>query len=213
VSADNKNVVPLFRQSSKTRDELLRKQYHEHGGALRSFLCSRVSSYDEIEDIIQEVFSRLAKLDNLHEKFSYGSRSSRAFLFTAANNYLVDLERKKVLERHYISEKSWQSDTFLVESTPEVLVQAEEELKLIKQSILSLPPKWRKAFVLSRFEHLSYRQIAGQMDISVKTVEKYITSALIQLRSDRAIAVSKNTITNEVLNNSKLDTIEGDNSD
>lgn len=175
-----------FRPTHKAKDELLKNLYNEHGKALRTFLFSRVNALEELEDIIQEVFSRLAKIDNLQEKLSYGTRSSRAFLFTSANNYLVDLERRKLLERGYVSDKSLQNNNMLVEATPEAIVQAEEELALIKESIRKLRPVWRKAFVLSRFEHLSYQQIAGQMEISIKTVEKYITCALIEIRNDRA---------------------------
>ncbi len=192
MSGKQDNIIHFSRPKHKTRDELLKSLYNEQLKALRSFLFSRVKSFEEIEDIIQEVFSRLAKIDNLHEKLSYGARSSRAFLFTAANNYLVDIERKKALERNYLSEKSWQKESLLVESEPDVIVQAEEELTLIKESIRKLPANWRKAFVLSRFEHLSYRQIAGQMDISVKTVEKYITCSLVEIRNDRAKSYVQN---------------------
>ncbi len=46
-----------------------------------------------------------------------------------------------------------------------------------------LPPQCRKIFELSRFEELKYREIADQLDLSVKTVEVQMGKALRLLRS------------------------------
>ena len=46
-----------------------------------------------------------------------------------------------------------------------------------------LKPRWRQAFVLNRFNHMSYHDVAKTMNVSTKTVEKYIGKALLHLRS------------------------------
>ena len=51
--------------------------------------------------------------------------------------------------------------------------------------IRALPPKTRDAFLLHRFEALTYRQIAGRLGVSVSMVEKHIAEALRQLKKSR----------------------------
>ena len=58
------------------------------------------------------------------------------------------------------------------------------ELKiLIDRSIDQLPKRCRLVFVLSRFEDMSYQEIADKLDISIKTVENQISKALKYLRA------------------------------
>ena len=52
----------------------------------------------------------------------------------------------------------------------------------IRASISTLPGRCREIFELSRYDGLSYGEIARQLDISVKTVENQMTKALKILR-------------------------------
>jgi RNA polymerase sigma-70 factor (ECF subfamily) len=65
---------------------------------------------------------------------------------------------------------------------------ADEDLGLqeleaaLRAAVLTLPPRCREIFELSRFQTLSYAQIAEVLDISVKTVEAQMGRALRILR-------------------------------
>ena len=52
----------------------------------------------------------------------------------------------------------------------------------IDTAMNALPEACRTVFVLSRYEQLSYKQIAVKLDISVKTVENHMVKALKHLR-------------------------------
>lgn len=50
------------------------------------------------------------------------------------------------------------------------------------KAVAELPEKSRVVFMLSRFDDLSYKEIAGNLDISIKTVESHMGKALKLLR-------------------------------
>lgn len=62
-------------------------------------------------------------------------------------------------------------------------MQTLELHQIIEQAIASLPTKTRSVFVLSREEEMSYKDIAANLNISVKTVEYHMGNALRQLKS------------------------------
>lgn len=68
------------------------------------------------------------------------------------------------------------------EPSPERAAVARAEAQLSLDAIKKLPERQRRAFVMSRFEALSYAQIATALGVSVSSVEKYIMAALVALR-------------------------------
>ena len=67
------------------------------------------------------------------------------------------------------------------ESAPKTL-QAKELEKKIQVALNDLPEQCRTIFQMSRFEEMKYREIAGELNISVKTVENQMGKALKVLR-------------------------------
>ncbi len=177
------NVVELNERQRETREQVLERLFKVHGSALRAFLCNRVKSEAEADDLLQEVFVRLARLDDLSSRLARERSDSRSFIFTTANNLIVDQERRKAVRRHHQDAEREQAGETHLEVSPEAILVARQELSVVKQAILNLPPAWARAFTLSRFRHMSYKDIAQDMGLSVKVIEKYITRALIELRN------------------------------
>ena len=65
--------------------------------------------------------------------------------------------------------------------TSDDLYSVEELENLIEKAINELPEKYREVFRMSRFEHLTYKEIAERKNISIKTVEAYMHKSLIIL--------------------------------
>jgi RNA polymerase sigma-70 factor (ECF subfamily) len=63
------------------------------------------------------------------------------------------------------------------------LIEQELENKL-NEVLNQLPDRCRQIFVLSRFENKKNKEIAEELDISVKAVEKQITKALSTIRTE-----------------------------
>lgn len=176
------NVVDLSGLRHETRKQVLERLFTEHGAALRDFLRARTGLTEDLDDIVQEVFVKLANLTDLHEKAALQSGSTRAYLFTAANNLVLDRQRRQVLQRAYHIEQGRGDSHITLEVTPERIIEGIQDLAVVKRTILKLPPKCRKVFLLHRFENWSYRQIAREMGLSVKQIEKYMSQALVSIR-------------------------------
>ncbi len=54
----------------------------------------------------------------------------------------------------------------------------------IKEAVNALPESYREAFVMHRFQDMSYKEIASILEVSPKTVDYRIQQALKQLRID-----------------------------
>jgi|SRR5690606_41913691 len=124
------------------------------------------------EDIIQELFVTLwNKRDNLaiHNLKAYLYRATRnnVLMYIRANRVQVNIDELEELCSHVSS-----SDRLL----------AGELERSLNQSLKHLPEKCREIFEMSRFKQLSHKEIAAELNISVKTVENQIGIALKRLK-------------------------------
>lgn len=129
-----------------------------------------------VEDLAQEVFLRL--WDKRHT-INITSSLSAYIRRMAINEALGYLRKNKKFEEEEIS-----PDLSLGQGASAEEHYLYNELEgNIMEAINSLPPKCRTVFQLSRFEELTYQEIADKMEISIKTVENQMGKALRVLRA------------------------------
>jgi len=128
------------------------------------------------EDMVQQVFMKMwDKRVKLNPQMEV-----KPYLFVAVKN--TCLNHIKVAKRSADMEGD-QFDNLNAETgTAEDDLELAELQHCIDETIAALPPKCRQVFVLSRFEDKSYKEIAEEMGISVKTVENQMGKALRKLR-------------------------------
>lgn len=180
------NVVDIKIKMLETKEQALERLFKAHHTALKAFLRVRLGVREEMEDLAQDVFSRLIQMDDLLEKLPQDNdhARTRAFIFSVANRLVIDMERRNVIWRKYRTEKALSIDSgdVVMNPSPEVELLAKEDLDLVKRVLSKAKPEWRRAFVLNRFKCMSFREIAEEMNVSVKTVEKYTYSVLLSLK-------------------------------
>lgn len=140
------------------------------------FAQKYIVNIHECEGIVQDVFvkywhnvqdSKKAKIDQ------------KAYLYRSVYNKCIDKIRHNSVEQKRIKGYLNSQDEY----TDIKDLIAESELKLkIEKSINKLPNQCRKIFLMSREGELTYKQIAQELDISVKTVEAHIGKALRHIR-------------------------------
>lgn len=184
TAVEGDNIIDFEARRGQSRQALLSRLYRQHRVALRAFLHRRRLPDSDIDDICQEVFAKLAKMDGLETRILPDISAQKVFILTMANNHLVDMERHKVVRHRYLNreKQDQKADYRQPANNPENIAANHQDIDRIKTVIAGLRPSWRQAFVLSRYRCLTYPQIAREMSISVKLVEKYIRNALIQIR-------------------------------
>ncbi|MBC8321313.1 MAG: RNA polymerase sigma-70 factor [Bacteroidetes bacterium] len=161
----------------KNGDKLIFEEvYREYYIPLCYYCVKYVEKIEDSEEIVQDLFLRLWEK---HKELEINS-SLKAYLYRAIQNYALNfLNKKKTQEKYILFQGRLLNDAF----DNGVLKLEEEELHtILKHAILRLPEKRRRIFELSRFDGLQYGTIAGQLSISVKTVEAQMTKALKYLR-------------------------------
>ncbi len=140
--------------------------------ALRAFFRRRADGH-EIDDLIQEVLLRLHNRRNGGEVTNLSS-----FIFQTATNVLLDRRRRDTVRRRGAHCELEEAHHPLDELSPDRILQAKQEAAVALEALAQLSPRTRSAFMLVRFEGMSYKATAAQLGISVSAVEKHVTKAL-----------------------------------
>ena len=124
----------------------------------------------ESEEIVQDVFVKLWEhLDKLPKNTNF-----KAYLYMAVHNSCQNyLKHKSIVDKHkpmVLAETIYNSNSNKNDN--------KELISLLYKTINKLPEKWRITFVMNRFDGFKYREIALRLNISEKTVEKYISKSL-----------------------------------
>ena len=139
--------------------------------ALRAFVSRRVSDPYEVDDLVQEACTRLIARSRDHVL-----EEPRAYLFRIAANLIADRHRHAV------------PTTMLVDDQlPPVRAAQEDRQRVadlqaaLEAALAELSPKCRAVFVLRRFEELGTGDIARELRISARMVQKHLTRAVTHL--------------------------------
>lgn len=149
------------------------------------FVCNVIKRYvaekSKVEDIAQELFTELWTKKDVIVFHTSVDAYLRRMAVSRALNYIRDTKKHNWDELDVWSENPYNKSF----QDPSILQKLEEEeLKtVIDNALLELPEKCRFVFMMSRHDEMSYSEIAGQLGISIKTVENQIGKALKLLRS------------------------------
>lgn len=173
VSSDKQLVTEFLKGKVKAFD-LLYEQYSER---LYRFAYMLLKNKEDALDIVQETFLRIwKKREDLSEEKSF-----KSYLFTVSYNITVDLLRKRLNEKKYceVLEKTFSFNPQSIENSADFNILNHQIRDLIEE----LPVRRKEIFKLSRDKGYSNKEIAGNLNISVKTVETQLTLALKFLKS------------------------------
>lgn len=153
-----------------TFEKLFREQYNQ----LANYAYSILRSREDAEDVVQDVFIKVWQKD----PSVVTNDGIKFYLLTATKNTCISFLRKQA------GKTTVAPDNMALPAISEEPVKEEpvDYQTLIKNALALLPPQCQTIFKLSRFTNLSYRQIADELGLSVKTVENQMGKALKIMR-------------------------------
>jgi RNA polymerase sigma-70 factor, ECF subfamily len=156
----------------------IRQIFDKHFHNLVLSASRYINDYKQAEDIVQDVFVKVWQ--NFDKVIKVADL--KGYLYKAVKNSSLNYINHIKVRQQFIAESEVLYSTS--EKSPEEYKTDEETSDRIQWAVDKLPDHWREAFVLSKYNQLKYHEIASEMNISQKTVEKYISKALHFLREE-----------------------------
>lgn len=162
--------------------ELIEQLYRTESPGLLRTLSRSAGSADDAQDLVQEIFCRLARMGHQLTRLE----RPHAYLKRIAINLARDRSRqaiRKSYSLHLVADEE-----LLAGPDQTRLLESRDMLNRLEKAIMRLRPKTREIFMAHRIDGLSYAQIAEQTGLSIKGIEKQMSKALQQI--DRMLSRS-----------------------
>jgi RNA polymerase sigma-70 factor (ECF subfamily) len=147
-----------------------------HEAPLRRHLRHKGVEEADIDDLVAEALARAYQVED-RARIVYG----RSYLFSIARNLVLDAVR-----RHKVVAFDTYADLEVLnlpdeQASVESVTIAREELQRLQKVVERMPPRPRQVLLLRRLEGLGTGEIADRLSLSVSTVEKHFTRAMVLL--------------------------------
>lgn len=144
----------------------------EYGKRLLGFIRGKVSTNEDAEDILQDVWYQFSNLSNLAEL-----ESVSGWLYQVARNKVTDLYRKKktnsLEDLGYVNEEGEMLlKTFFADEDASPEIQQFKDLfwEELMDALDELPEKQREVFVQNELEDVTLQEIADKTGENLKTI-------------------------------------------
>jgi RNA polymerase sigma-70 factor (ECF subfamily) len=163
----NENIEVIFRLLvNKYRDKVIR------------FISLFVNDKLSCEELASDVFVSLW----LHRETLSGIADFDNYFFVTAKNKALDFLRKNHEEN--LDVDNLPLDFFhFTETTPESIYISKETIQELNDAINALPNRTKLAFHLVRERKMTYKEAAGILSVSIKTIEKQVATAVEKLKN------------------------------
>lgn len=152
---------------------------------LKIFASSYVRDNNASEDLVQDTFLKIIESEiNLEECENIG-----ALLYTILKNKCLDFLKHKLVEYKHNSAMLMEynlllTNQYALEDNSINIITNNQIKKALNEALDKLPEQTRKVFILCKYQHLKYDEIAQELKISVKTVEYHMSKAFSFLRKE-----------------------------
>jgi RNA polymerase sigma-70 factor (ECF subfamily) len=173
---DEKEILENLRKGELSAYEYLYSEYYQ-------WLCNYVfklsGDSNLSEDIVQETLLGLWE----KRRTLFITTSLKSYLFKCCHNHFL-LHLRKEKKKKDVLDNIRLNTIFETYINYQEETQPEEKLLKLHSLIDKLPPRCKEIFIKNKLEKVKYREIAEELDISIKTVESQMSKALHFLREN-----------------------------
>lgn len=152
--------------------------FNEHYSRMVSYAYNFLKEQEASEEIAQEVFYQLW----INREKTEIKTAISSYLYRAVRNRCINLIKHIDIREKYKAYNSEEIEKADKESTD--LLTVNELDKIIRSSIDQMPLQRKKIFLMSRYDEMTYKEIAEKMGLSKKTIENQMGKALQYLREE-----------------------------
>lgn len=150
--------------------------YNSNVKSLRNFLLYKFQDENNADEATQEAFIKIWQ--NCSE---IPIEKAKAYLYKVANNTSLNYISHKKIVLEYEKNHHLNSST---NENPEFVLEENEFKEKLLKAIQNLNETQRIAFLMHRIDGKKYSEIAEELGISIKAVEKRIHIALLELKKE-----------------------------
>lgn len=133
-------------------------------------------SEKDAEDIVQEVF---VKLWTIRHTIT-AKHTLRTLLFIIARNFLINAYRQTINSPVFEDYIEYRNSITTHDHSP---LEYDEFLNCLEQCLNELPPAQENVVRMSRFQHLSNKEISAHLNINEQSVKNHLSRGLKTIRS------------------------------
>ena len=162
-------------------DSIIRKQRvadwaRRWNSGLTRFLKRKVPNQIDAEDLAQEVYVRLLRLDSLEQ-----IHEPQAYVYRIASNVASEWRLRASQSRPHSSDEL---ETLVASTSPEAELDDQAMTAAIDAALAMMPPMVRAVTYLKVQQGLSHDEIAAHLDISPRMVRRFLGQGYLQLREN-----------------------------
>ncbi len=160
-------IGPRDSEEDRLRLEVI---YREQAPRISRYLRSRFKGAEDCDDMVQDVFTKLAGGRSLREL-----DNPEAYLKRILRNFLIDRKRRLRVKPQLVDVDEEALPVRADQGDRLEVMQMQQRYRAI---VDLLPPRTRQVFLLHRAQEVSVKDIAAQLEISTRTVEWHLSEAI-----------------------------------
>lgn len=157
---------------TKEEFKILFQKYFED---VRRYILFRSGDEDVATDIAQDTFLKIWE-----KQIEIEPKTAKALLLKISGNLFINRYKREQLGFRFFNTFKPSQENL----TPEDEINYEELKNAYEAALKSMPEKQRTVFLMNRVEELKYREIADNLGLTVKAIEKRMSQALEHLKTN-----------------------------